>query len=260
MPAAAERRARCRCSPAPGPARCSCIGVLAAPAVRGAAEADAGRSSARCSPGGLLSLALAVLLLVGRAAPRRDAAEAAGSVLRAEMLLLARRRCSAPWPATSPCGRCWRRRAPGRGPAFAALHARRSAFFGSRGCSSSRSRGGWPAPLTAPDGRSAPAAHLLDAGGALLARLSYAAGGDAHVAEHGDLLDLRPVVAALRELQDLDDAGPGMRSSRSAFSFGATGATAPAACRCAGSARRRAVGQLREPPRGRRGRRRTPGP
>ena len=45
---------------------------------------------------------------------------------------------------------------------------------------------------------------LLDAGDALPGALQLAAGGQAHVAQHLDLLDLRPVVAALGELEHLD--------------------------------------------------------
>ena len=47
---------------------------------------------------------------------------------------------------------------------------------------------------------------FLDAGQAALGTLDFAALGDTFVAEHTQLLGLRPVVAALGELDDLDDA------------------------------------------------------
>ena len=95
---------------------------------------------------------------------------------------------------------------------FGALHARRRPLLRAQaGCWSLALA--WR--LTARAGLTlSPAATLLDAGDALLGALQLAAGGEAHVAEHLDLLDLRPVVAALRELEHLDHLRPGHRGRR----------------------------------------------
>src|SRR5260221_11958370 len=71
-------------------------------------------------------------------------------------------------------------------------------------CSSSRACWSWPSR-----GDSVPLRGLLDAGLALGRALELAARADAHVADDAHLLDLRAVVAALGELQDLDDLGAG---------------------------------------------------
>ena len=74
-----------------------------------------------------------------------------------------------------------------------------------------------------PAGPCQSAADFLTLVRARLGALDLAAGGEALVAQHPHLLDLGRWPPLLLYLRTLTSRGPGMRSSRSAFSFGGIG-------------------------------------
>ena len=141
----------------------------------------------------------------------------AGSQFSAGMVLRCWARCSAPWPGYFALQPMMAAARAGQGAlSFGQLHADQ------RRCSSASRRWWcWLLAWRAAGGGRQSTAFFLTLVTRCLARLICAAGGHALVAEDLDLLDLwRGGCRSWRTDSTLTTRGPGMRSSRSAFSLG----------------------------------------